>query len=744
MYVSLLNPIVYDDIDISDIGNYPAVLTDSFREHIVRKGPYQITTTFPKTDGRSFNAYFYLKEMPNGEKVKREWLVYSKRLNAIFCFCCRIFGEKSTVGMSSANGFNDWQHSSRTIKQHEISLSHINSFTQWKNFAQQISTEKTIEYQLINQLQQEKERLREVFYRLIKFVLFLAQQNIAFTGSSSDIHDPTGRNGNFQQLIHMCATFDPILREHLEKPGRVHYMSPKIQNELINVIGAKVRKQIIDWVQQSKYYAIILDGTTDISHIEQMCFVLRYVHLDEVIQEWQIRESFVKFVEISSAKTGLLITEVALFELEMLGLDVDDLRGQGFDNGSPMKGKNIGVQKRILDKNPRAFYIPCGNHTLNLTVNDAADISTYTREFFAIIQKIFVFLSASTNRWDILRKHLSTAKALTPKPLCTTRWSSRTDAVKPLCKNPGQIIAALREIENTDSFKPDVRHDAGSIADKINFSFMCSVCLWYDILNQVNIASKALQTIQANVQTAVTCLESTKQFLLSYNERCCEKVIAESSEICEQIGIEAEFDVQKRTARANISSEEDFQTKICIPIIQNAILTIDDRFKQLHAHNELFSFLYDIENYDLNRRNGNLLKACKKLENALSHNGKSDIDGDDLFAELAVVSTLTNKDKIVHAIDILNAIQKQNMENLVPNVVIAFRIMLTVPVSVASGERSFSKLKINKTYLRNSMGAARLSDLAIISIERDIAKAIKYDDIIDEFANTNARKNLFN
>lgn len=70
----------------------------------------------------------------------------------------------------------------------------------------------------------------------------------------------------------------------------------------------------------------------------------------------------------------------------------------------------------------------------------------------------------------------------------------------------------------------------------------------------------------------------------------------------------------------------------------------------------------------------------------------------------------------VNAIDILNAIQTRNMENLVPNVVIDFRIMLTTPVPVASGERSFSKLKLIKTYLRNAMKQDRLNELTIISI----------------------------
>lgn len=72
------------------------------------------------------------------------------------------------------------------------------------------------------------------------------------------------------------------------------------------------------------------------------------------------------------------------------------------------------------------------------------------------------------------------------------------------------------------------------------------------------------------------------------------------------------------------------------PVIKSAVDSITDRFKALQKHNELFSFLYDFANYETNRRNGSLLKSCKNLETALTHNGNSDIDGEDLFAELAV------------------------------------------------------------------------------------------------------------
>ncbi|CAH9130037.1 unnamed protein product [Cuscuta epithymum] len=52
-----------------------------------------------------------------------------------------------------------------------------------------------------------------------------------------------------------------------------------------------------------------------------------------------------------------------------------------------------------------------------------------------------------------------------------------------------------------------------------------------------------------------------------------------------------------------------------------------------------------------------------------------------------------------------------------PNASIAYRILLTTPVTVASTEMSFSKLKLLKVYLRSSMSQKRLNGLAILCIK---------------------------
>ena len=77
-------------------------------------------------------------------------------------------------------------------------------------------------------------------------------------------------------------------------------------------------------------------------------------------------------------------------------------------------------------------------------------------------------------------------------------------------------------------------------------------------------------------------------------------------------------------------------------------------------------------------------------------------------------------------IDILQLIHKYPLTDAYPNTAIAFRIFLTIPVTVATCERSFSKLKLIKNYMRSTLGQERLSSLAIILIENEVANKIDF------------------
>ena len=66
--------------------------------------------------------------------------------------------------------------------------------------------------------------------------------------------------------------------------------------------------------------------------------------------------------------------------------------------------------------------------------------------------------------------------------------------------------------------------------------------------------------------------------------------------------------------------------------------------------------------------------------------------------------------------------------------------MLTLPVSTATTERSFSAMRIVKTRLRNKMEDDFLTNSLIMYIEREIAEKLSIDSIIDDFRDLKERR----
>jgi hypothetical protein len=77
-----------------------------------------------------------------------------------------------------------------------------------------------------------------------------------------------------------------------------------------------------------------------------------------------------------------------------------------------------------------------------------------------------------------------------------------------------------------------------------------------------------------------------------------------------------------------------------------------------------------------------------------------------------------------------------------PNVSIAYQILFTMPVTVSSAERSFSKLKLLKNYLRSRMTQDRLNGLAILCTEKKLLDEIDLYGIIEDFVSQNVRRNF--
>ena len=69
----------------------------------------------------------------------------------------------------------------------------------------------------------------------------------------------------------------------------------------------------------------------------------------------------------------------------------------------------------------------------------------------------------------------------------------------------------------------------------------------------------------------------------------------------------------------------------------------------------------------------------------------------------------------------------------------ALLLFLTLPVTVATSEHSFSISKLIKNHLRSTEGQGRLSGLAMFSIENERAKKMDIQSTVDEFAERKAR-----
>ncbi|GFW26502.1 zinc finger MYM-type protein 1 [Trichonephila clavipes] len=232
-------------------------------------------------------------------------------------------------------------------------------------------------------------------------------------------------SGNFIDFFKLLSKYDLTLREHMqrinEKQLTQHYLSHDIQNELIALMSKSVIEEIIHRAKQEKYCAFLLDCTRDVSRVEQMSIILRFFNSST----GAIEEHFVGFIAFAET-TGEYITNSILQELERNGLDIQNCRGQEYDNGANMVGINKGVRTRILNINPTAFFTPCRCHSWNLLLIDAANSSATATTFFGYINKIYVLFSKPSKRWYIVKTKLK----LTLKPLSETRWENRIRAVK--------------------------------------------------------------------------------------------------------------------------------------------------------------------------------------------------------------------------------------------------------------------------------------------------------------------------
>nr|CAI5848433.1 unnamed protein product [Callosobruchus analis] len=295
-------------------------------------------------------------------------------------------------------------------------------------------------------------------------------------------------------ISRLLSNYDAILKELLLKPkGEINYLSPTIQNEIISLLGTTVRNNIISEIKKAPFLTIILDTTQDLSKIDQLSVIFRYISVtendDNVPKEIKICESFLGFIAVTDCSAAGLKTVILNLTKEY-GIDLTKCRGQGYDGANIMSGVYGGLQTLIKEHAPNADYVHCAAHALNLVLNDAARHVREVSTFFDNLEKIYTFFGNNIKRWAMLSDDSSEKYLITLRKVCPTRWSSRNDALLAIKKNLLLIMKTLYQL-NLISNKKDEREECKSIINILeSFDFLVLVTFFsslFEIINPVSL-----------------------------------------------------------------------------------------------------------------------------------------------------------------------------------------------------------------------------------------------------------------
>lgn len=269
------------------------------------------------------------------------WLTYSTKEDGVYCRIYVSFSQKITGKGNHENlkvfvqtWFCSWKKALEKFKQHQNKLYHKNAIEDPHNFHLIFENKRKV---VISEIDQGRKRLqlenRRKLTLIIRAILLCGRQRLALRGNHD--YDPLSMKvskenyGHFRAFLRYAIECGDIeLHQHLQTTSaNTTYLSPRIQNEIIDTAGRIITNKIVECINKAKYFAYISDETIDLNGIKQFSFCVRYV--DKIEGQYIIQEDFLCFIPVEVI-TGEVLASTLLITLKALGINVLFMKGQNY------------------------------------------------------------------------------------------------------------------------------------------------------------------------------------------------------------------------------------------------------------------------------------------------------------------------------------------------------------------------------------------------------------------------------
>ena len=568
---------------------------------------------------------------------------------------------------------------------------------------------------------------RVILKFIIEATLFCAKQCIALRGDCEDL-ESSKNPGNFLSILKLMANHNDVLHTHLYSPAMKNatYISPRTQNELLNIMGRHiVLFGIVQEIKTAKFYSILADEVTS-HNTEHLALCTRFVDA-----KGDIREEFMTFLSLERL-TGRFIAEKIIEFLKDNDLNVENIRGQGYDGASNMSSERVGVQAQIKELSPLATYIHCSSHQLNLVITHSCILAEFRNVVDQLQHCCHIFL-ASPKRSGLLE--LIVSKGVVDKckrkpllDLCKTRWAERHTAYQHFYQSFTYIVEALEYIgcklhlheygELYADWDVNSRSDAQQILHGItNFSFIVVFLTIYQYLSHLSGITIKLQSRAIDVYEAFEMIEDIRKVYKNERDNVdggFQIIYDQAVRMADKVGciVSAPRTVGRQQHRSNVSSTtpiEHYKRNVAIPFLDHVLTHLNEQFSSLSVN---ASYLLTIVPSVMFSKPSKLSEITAQYQQDLPSPELLEMEMCRWKCKFSTVSADKLPNSPSEAIKVCDA-------QLYPNIRILLQIACTLPVTSCECERSASVLRRLKNYMRATMGNERLANLALLHTHYD-------------------------